>query len=216
MLAVFILSLSLVYTQAGSMVAKTADDASTELEASFKKVDDSILSDYADDLTQNAALKSLEAEQKVINQLVDDLNTSNAELMNYTIEHTYRDAIAKKLDALVAIEASVTNTVRTKMVSSVTADALSQISKDRKIKDAVLDQAIAVLAAGPDSKLGKDIIGGVFQSSLKTYRDSYASKASEFDSTLKDLTKDIDAIATAPEVVEKGGNVYTNHAIKTV
>lgn len=198
------------------MVAKTADDASVELEESFKKVDDSILSDYADDLAQNAALKSLEAEQKVLNQLVDDLNTSNAELMNYTIEHTYRDAIAKKLDALVAIEASVTNTVRTKMVASVTADALSQISKDRKIKDAVLDQAIAVLAAGPNSKIGKDIIGGVFQSSIKTYRDSYASKASEFDSTLKDLTKDIDAIATAPVVEEKGGNVYTNHAIKAI
>lgn len=196
------------------MVAKTADDASQELEESMKKVDDNILSDYAEDLAQNAALKTLEGEQKALNQLVDDLNSANAELLNYTIEHTYRDAIAKKLDSLVAIEASVTNSVRTKMVASVTADALSQISKDRKIKDAVLDQAIAVLAAGPDSKLGKDLIGGVFQSSIKTYRDSYASKASEFDSTLKDLTKDMDAIATAPEVHEKGGNVYNTHAIK--
>lgn len=212
LLAVFILALSTLYTQGGSMIAKSLDDYADNIHKTLKKVDDSVLSEYQSSIVENKKLLTLANDYKSLYQVLDDLSVAQADVLNYSAEHKYRDAIAKKLDSLVAIEDSVTTAIHQKMVASVTADVVNQF-KDKKIKDAALDQAIAVLAGGASAKLGKDIVGGVFLTSLKTYKENFATKSPELNEIVAGLQRDVAALTVAPEVEGTGGNVYASHPI---
>lgn len=205
------MTLSTVYTQAGGLIAKTLDDYSNDILTKLKKVDENILTEVHSTIAANEKLLDLESDVKSIHAIVDDLSVAQADVLNYAEEHKYRDAIARKLDSLVAIEEAAAAAIRTRMVTSVKANVVSAFTKDSKAKDQALDQAIAVLLAGQSGKLGKDVVGDVFTSSLKSYRESYAKAGT--DEILVQLEKDVAAVATAPVVEATGGNVYVTHPI---
>jgi hypothetical protein len=76
------------------------------------------------------------------------------------------------------------------------------------VKDAALARAIEILASGAKGPLGKDVVGDVFSQSLANYKSAYSKLAPGADPILAQLEKDIAAVATAPVVESKGGNVY--------
>jgi hypothetical protein len=71
-----------------------------------------------------------------------------------------------------------------------------------------LNQAIAVLTAGPGSKRGKDVVGAAFGKAVQSYREAYAKMPAGSDDILVQLEKDMAAVAVAPVLQYKGGNVY--------
>ena len=216
LLAVFILAVATGYTQGGSLLAKALDDYAENIHTELKKVDEIIAKETKTAIEQNKQLLTIQDDYKHIESLVDELSVAQADILNYSAEHKYRDAIVKKLDALVAMEESVTTTIRQKMVKSVTADVIKKFSTDTKIQEAALDQAIAVLAAGSTGKLGKDIVGSVFQNSIKLHKEEFAKKSPELEEIIANLNKDVTAVTTPPVVESTGGNVYITHPIITV
>jgi hypothetical protein len=213
LLAVFILSLSTLYTQGGGMIAKALDDYSKDIHNKLKKVDENILSEVHATIKANEKLLTLEQDVSSIHKLVDDMTVAQADILNYTEEHRYRDAIVKKLDALVALEDTVAAAVRARMVTKVKADVVETFTSDKKAKEAALDHAVAVLLAGTTGKRGADVVGGAFSSAIKSYKDAYAKLPADKDEILVQLQKDIAAIAVAPTVDATGGNVYETHPI---
>lgn len=132
---------------------------------------------------------------KDMHQLTDDVANVKVQVLNNSIAYEYRDAMAKKLDSLAALEESTTLAIRTRMVNKVKADVISTFSKDAKAKENALNQAIAVLSAGTNAKFGKDIVGEQFKSSIKDYRDAYSKLPEGSDEILKNLQKEMAAIA---------------------
>ena len=216
LLAVFILAVATGYTQGGSLLAKALDDYADNIHTELKKVDEIIAKETKTAIEQNKQLLTIQDDYKHIESLVDELSVAQADILNYSAEHKYRDAIVKKLDALVAMEESVTTTIRQKMVKSVTADVIKKFTTDTKIQEAALDQAIAVLAAGSTGKLGKDIVGSVFQNSIKVHKEEFAKKSPELEEIISNLNKDVASVTTPPVVESTGGNVYITHPIITV
>ena len=207
-----------MYTQAGGMIGKALDSYGEDIHKELKDVDNAILSESKLWIEENQKLLSLEKDYKSIHQVVDDLNVAQADILNYSAEHKYRDAIVKKLDSLVAIEESTTAAIRQRIVSTVTSDVVSKFSSDKKAKEDALEQAISVLAAGSSGKLGKDVVGSVFGSSLKSYRDAYSKKSPDADEILVNLQKEMNNIAVPPVIdgLGEGGNVYVTHPIVSI
>lgn len=214
LLAVFIFSLSTMYSQAGGMIAKGLDDYRDEIRVKFQKVDEVCLAEVNATKRATEELLTLEAEVKEIHEIVDHLSNVQASVLNHAEEHKYRDAIVKKLDALAAVEDTVSNAVRVRMVNAVKADVVKTFTNDRAARDAALDQAIAVLNAGSSGKMGKDVVGEAFQTALKNYGQTYAKSNPDQDELLIQLKKDIAAIAVAPVVDPSSGtNVYESHKL---
>ena len=197
------------------MIGKALDSYADDIQKELREVDDAILSESKMWIEENKKLLALEKDYKSLYQLVDDLNVAQADILNYSAEHKYREAIVKKLDSLVAIEESTTAAIRTRMVSAVTKDVISKFERDKKAKEEALDQAISVLAAGSAGKLGKDVVGNVFSLSIKNYRESYSKKSPESDDILVNLQKEISSVAVPPTIegLGEGGNVYLTHPI---
>jgi len=81
-------------------------------------------------------------------------------------------------------------------------------SKDEKAKEKALEAALAVLKSGTGAKLGKDVVGEVYLSSLKAYKEEYAKLPAGSDEILVQLEKDIKSVSAAPVVDFTAGNVY--------
>ena len=214
LLSVFLLTLAAVYVHGGPKISKALDEQATDIQKSLQEVDNSVFRASQEAIEENKLLLTIKNDYQALSTIVDDLSVAQADLLNYTNEHKYRDAIVKKLDALVTLEDAVSGAVRQKLVASVSKDVLHQFQNDKKVKDAALDQAIAVLASGSSAKLGKDVVGAVFQSSIKAYRDDFTKKAPpELEELLATLKKDAEALSVAPVVEYKGGNVYETHPV---
>jgi hypothetical protein len=203
-----------LYKQLGGPAAKFINDNIENVRKTLNEVDDSIVQESKNAIVETKKLLTLEKDYKELYQLIDDLSIAQADVLNYSAEHQYRDAITKKLDSLVSIETSVTSAIRNKIIASVKSDVVTYFN-DKKNKEVVLDQAIAVLMNGKNGTypLGKDVVGQVFKSSLKTYRDNFASKSKDLNSILENMQKDISAITVPPIVEGEGGNVYVTHPI---
>ena len=65
------------------------------------------------------------------------------------------------------------------MLTTVKSDVVSMFAKDKGAKDRALEQALAVLAAGPNAKRGKDVVGDAFGSAIKNYREKYSKMPGE-------------------------------------
>jgi len=156
-------------------------------------------------------LLGLEGGVKQIHALTDDMAVVQADYLNNLEEHKYRDAIAKKLDALVAVEDSASNAIRNRMLTQVHSNVVSSFKTDAKAKDAALSQALSVLQASnatTTAKMNKDVVGEYFASSLKNYKDQYAKQADK-DEILIQLEKDVKNIMKAPPASATAcGNVY--------
>jgi hypothetical protein len=211
--AVFILFLSTVYTQLGPMIGQSLDDYRTNVAETLKKVDESMLVDIKAAIEQNEKAMSMEGDIKSVHEVIDEMTKAQADVLNYSEEHRYRDAVAKKLESLVAIEDSAVNAMKLRMLNEVKADVVNKFTSDAATKNAALAQAVAVLTAGKNGKMGKDIVGDAYSAAIKTYRTSYSKISPKEDAILVQLEKDIAAAVTAPAVEAEGGNVYDSHPV---
>lgn len=206
--ACFILFLSTMYTQVGPMLSKTLDDYSKDVQNELKNLDKAFQSQITTAIDANEQALSLGEDFKQLYSLTDSLATTQAEVLNRQEEHKYREAIVKKLDSLYALEEAAGSAIRARTINAVKADVVETFKSDKKAKETALEQAIAVLSGGANAKLGKDVVGEVFASSLNKYKTEYAKKPAGSDEILANLEKEIAAIATAPVVEAKGGNVF--------
>ena len=200
MACITMFTLATLYSVAGGPVAKYLDDYRESIKEQVTEVDKETLLELTETIEANKKLLQLEEDAKALHSLSDDLAVAQADVLNHINQHRYRDAILKKLDALVAIEDTAVNALRTRMMKSVNEDVLKAFTNDKKAKDAALAQAIAVLSAGPGATMGKDVVGEQFASALKKYRADYAKMPKESDEILVQLERDLAAVANAPAV----------------
>ena len=211
--ACFILFCSTMYTQVGPMISKTLDDYKADVKNEIKALDKTVQNQIKNAMEANEKALSLGEDFKQLYSLTDNLAVAQAEVLNRTEEHKYREAIVKKLDSLYALEEAATSAIRNRMINNVKSDVVKTFTEDKKAKEDALSQAIAVLAGGANAKLGKDIVGDAFKTSLSNYRNNYAKQPAGSDPILVQLEKDMAAVATAPVVDGKGGNVYVTHPL---
>ena len=211
--ACFILFCSTMYNQVGPLLAKSLDDYGNNIYNDVKVVDEALHSQIKNAIEADELALTLEEDYKQYFSLTDQLAIVQADVLNRAEEHKYREAIVKKLDSLYALEEAASAAIRNRTISTVKADVVSTFKSDKKAKDAALTQAIAILTAGPNAKLGKDIVGEAFTTSLKKYKDSYSKQPAGSDPILTQLEKDIKAVATAPVIESKGGNVFLTNPL---
>ena len=204
----FLIFIYTMYSQTGSMIAKSLDEQRDAVFKQLKAVDESLLTDLKASITANEKVLELESDVASIFKLTDDLQVAQADVKNYTEEHKYREAIVRKLDSLVSMEEAASAAIRRRMLTAVKDDVVSFFSKDKVAKDKALAQAIAVLMAGQSGKMGKDVVGEAFGSAIKSYREKYSKLPAGSDEILVALENDMKAVATAPTVEATGGNVY--------
>jgi len=195
------------------LIHKSLSEYSNEIEKMYKNVDDALFTQIQASIESNELALTLEEDYLAICQVNDALRVAQADLLTKQEAHKYREAVVKKLDSLFAMEESASHAIRERMISKVKGDVLKTFKTDKKIKEDALNQAIAVLAGGKGTKLGKDIVGEVFGSSLNNYKNAYAKMAPGSDAILNKLEADMAAVAVAPVVETKGGNVYETHPL---
>ena len=166
-----------------------------------------------DELEDTKELVGVDKIYSEVHSLVDNLSTVQAETLNATSEHKFKDLVTRKLDNLVALENAATSALRQRALLQVHSDVLDAFKNDKKVKEAALNQAVAVLTGGANAKLGTDVVGNVFSNALKTYRENYAKQPAGSDKIIAQLEKDIATVLTPPTLEEKGGNVYVTHPV---
>ncbi len=204
---------STMYSQIGGAVGKSLAEQSAEIEKNLRAIDDQIKGQLESAIVANQNGLTIEEDFLAFNELKDNLKVVQAESLTNQEAHHYRDAIVKKLESLSALEESASNAIRSRMITKVQSDVLETFKNDRKAKDNALNQAIAVLAGGANAKLGKDVVGELFSASLVNYKEAYAKQPAGSDLILKKLEEDMAAIAQAPLIESKGGNVYITHPL---
>ncbi len=162
------------------------------------------------DIESTRDLLNVEEEYKEFHQLVDDMAALQAEILNAEQERTYREAVAKKLDTLVNMEATAMANVRSKMIESIKADVRNYFTSDKAAKESMLTHAVSVLSAGSNATYKKDIVGEAFIKSLKSFRDAQQKMDPNADPAMAQLKKDLLATAVPPSPELAGGNVYDN------
>jgi hypothetical protein len=189
-----------LYSQASGVLGKSLDDYRAGIKKHVSEVDNETLAELTESIKTNQKLVELEKDVSSLQSVADDLAAAQADVLNQMSQHKYRDAIAKKLDSLIALEDAAVNSIRTRMVTKVKADVLKAFASDKKAKESALTQAISVLSAGVNSKLGKDVVGEEFAAALKSYKAEYAKQPKGSDEILVQLEKDLAAVASAPKL----------------
>ena len=212
-LTAFVIFCTTFYTQAGPAITTYFDNKKKEELAKFQAVDDFLLKDLTEAVKANEKCLALESTVKDIYSLTDSLAVAQADLLNNMEQHKLRDAVAKKLESLVAVEEAASAAIRTRMLSKIREEVTASFASDKKSKEAALNQAIAVLTAGVDGKLGKDVVGDVFKKAVSSYRDSYAKQPAGSDEILIQLEKDVAEIIKLPAAAKEAGNVYITHPV---
>lgn len=162
------------------------------------------------DIESTQELVGVETEYKEFHQLVDDMASLQADILNHEQESTYREAIQKKLEMLVNMEATAMSNVRSKMIEGIKGDVRKYFATDKAAKESMLTQAVTVLSGGADAKMGKDIVGEAFIKALKEFRTAQAKLDPNADPAMAQLKKDLLATASAPSAELPGGNSYDN------
>jgi F0F1-type ATP synthase membrane subunit b/b' len=212
--ACFVLFCSTMYTQVGPMASKFFQDYQDNVAKDLRQVDENMLVEVKQNIESTTQLLDLEKDLTAITNLRDDLAVVQADVLNHMEQHKFRDAIARKLDSLVAIEEAATVAIRKRMVNKVKEEVVSSFTNDRKAKDKALDSAIAVLSAGVGAKRGKDVVGEAFVKSIAQYREDYAKKPASEDPLIVQFEKDVAAVAMAPLVTFQATNVYVSHPLQ--
>eukprot|EP01041_Mallomonas_annulata_P005717 gene5717-11542_t len=214
LLACFMLFCGTLYNATASTVSNYCDEVRTKETKLFQAADEFLLRDLTEAVKANQKCLGMETAVTDIYTLTDNLSVAQADLLNSMEQHKLRDAIAKKLGSLVAIEESASAAIRARMVAKVRADVVSTFTNDKKSKENALAQAISVLTAGSSGTLGKDVVGEVFKSALVDYRTAYSKLPAGGDEILVQLEKDVAAVASLPifDTLD-AGNVYVTHPL---
>jgi len=200
------------YHFGGDAVSKTLNDYKSDIATRLKQTEDGMIQQITEDIESNKEIIGVEKDIAEIHDLVDNLAVAQAEVLTQEAQHAFRDTIAKNLDTLAALEDSATYAIRTRMLKTVQSDVLTAFKNDKRAKEAALSQAVAVLTGGVDAKLGDDVVGKVFLTALKSYREDYAKKPAGSDEIITKLEKDVASLLEIP-AVSGGGNVYETHPI---
>jgi len=174
----------------------------------WKKLDDKAAAQIDSAISTHEELVDIKESMEDVYKLTDDIQTVVAHSINLEAKNTLQKAIVKKLDALVTLDETVRTNIRADMVATVKQDAVNTLKTDKKVKEAVLNQAIACLASGANGKRGKDIVGEVFLQSTNKYKTSSSNKDHGIHKIAAQLEKDIAEIVKEPVVYCPGGNSY--------
>lgn len=185
--ACFILFCATMYTQVGGVLAKNFEDYRDEILNKFKALDDNLLSKIKTTQDENTKLVDLEDNVKSLFELKDHLAVVKAESLNLEEQHKFRDEIARKLDLLASLEDSAVGAIKARMISKIKADVANKFKTDATLKEAALQSAISVIAAGAKGKLGKDVVGDAFVASIKSYTVDYKKQPEGSDEIIKKL-----------------------------
>jgi hypothetical protein len=210
-LGAFLFTVGAVYNEFGTAIGQALDGERKDVQNAMNIVDESLLQNVHEAVATNKNMLDLEAEVSSIHALTDDMAVVQADYLNAHEEHKYRDAVARKLDSLVALEDTATSAIRARMLTKVSADVLSAFKSDAKAKDAALAQAMSVLSgsnAKTGAKQGADVVGQYYANSLKSYKDAYAKQPAGSDEIINKLEADMANVMKAPVVEHAGGNVY--------
>jgi hypothetical protein len=211
--ACFMLFCATFYTQGGEMLHKALSSYRSEVQTKLTTIDDAIKEQMQ--AAQEADKFVIAAEEDIVDyyNLKDSMRIVQAESLTNQEAHKYREAVVKKLDSLYALEEAASNAIRARMINKVQSDVVNTFKTDQKAKENALNQAMAVLAGGANAKMGKDVVGELFKSSLVSYKTAYSKLPAGSDEILKKLEEDMAAVAVAPVVDSKGGNVYMTHPL---
>eukprot|EP01035_Chromulina_nebulosa_P022150 gene22150-28681_t len=204
---------STIINNFGPAISKSLDDKIEGIKTSLAIVEDVFKQKLISEVTVSKSVVGIDNVVKDVHGLIDDLAVLQASSLTHELEYKYRAAIAKKLDNLVTLENAAVIALKNRAVTEVRAKVLTTFKEDKKVKEAVLNQAISVLTAGANAKLGKDIVGEVFISSLKSYRENYAKQTPGSDKIINELEINIASVLQPPVIEEKGGNVYETNPV---
>jgi hypothetical protein len=206
----FILFCATLYTQVGGMVASSLDDRSKEIFSELSTLDEAVKAQLTGAIASNTLAITLEQDIKDRLEMLDDLAITQASVLNHKEEHKFREAIAKKLETLSALEEATAQALRARTIAAVKTDVINLFTNDRKAKDDALAQAIQVLSSGAKGKMGKDVVGEAFSAAINNYKTNYQNNKQP-DEILVKMEKEMAVIAQAPVVEGTGGNVYITH-----
>eukprot|EP01042_Synura_sphagnicola_P002806 gene2806-3419_t len=187
-----------MYTQLSAPVSKYLDDTIQDDIKKYQEVDNRLLTGLQEAVKTNEKFLKLESAISDIHSVTDNLSVVQADLLTHVEQHKLRDVVAKKLDSLVAVEEAASAAIRSRMIKKVQADVVTKFTNDKKLKESALTQAIAILTAGEEGKLGKDIVGEAFKKSLSSYREEYVKQPAGSDEILIQLDKDVADILKLP------------------
>jgi len=212
LLACFILFCATAYNSGAPIVHQYCEDIREKDFKLFQAADEYLLRDLTEAVKANEKCLGMESTVKDIYTLTDNLSVAQADLLNSIEQHKLRDAIAKKLGSLVAIEEAASSAIRTRMLNKVRSDVVNTFTSDKAAKDNALSQAISVLASGASGKLGKDVVGESFKNALSSYRTAYSKLPAGGDEILVQLEKDVAEVVKIPAYDSlDAGNVYVTH-----
>ena len=206
--ALVILFIVTLYKQVGPSVGAHFESVRKASEAEVLATDAAVEEQLKSSIKADQLALTLAEDYKQLFSLEDHLGAAQAEVLNQITAQKFRDETIKKLESLYAVEEAAVGAIRTRIINTVKEDVVKTFKSDKKAQDAALAHAISVLGSGPGAKFGKDVVGGVFANSLKSYRENYAKQPAGSDPILVQLEKDVAAISVAPVVEAKGGNVY--------
>jgi hypothetical protein len=208
--AAFIFFVGTVWKVGGPMLSAAMDSEINEIRDDMKALDESALATVHSAITATEHNLGMKDDLVALQGMTDAMAAAQAEALTLAEEHKYREAVIKKLDSLSALEEAASGAIRNRMLKQIKTEVVDTFTNDKKFKENALNQAIAVLSGGAGAKQGKDIVGEAFVSALSNYRTVYAKQDPKQDVLLVQLEKDMAAVAEAPVVEAKGGNVYAS------
>ena len=165
-------------------------------------------------ITSNERLVTWGSEVKEVLEIADELTTAQVDVFNSMEGHAFRNAVASKLDALVSLEMAANLSIRHRMVTAVKSEVKTLFTTNKTARENAMNQAIAILTAGPSAKMGKDVVGDAYVAAVKNYQEAYASQAPGTDEIFSNLEKDMAAVMTPVEFEAIGGNVFETNLIR--
>ena len=190
------------------------DEGIHEILIEAQKHDLVIIEGFNDNIAENQVLINWEEDVTGELAIADELTTAQVDVFNSIEGHAFRDSVASKLDALVTLEMAAQQSIRMRMVTSVKSEVKNLFMTSKTAKENAMNQAIAVLTAGPSAKMGKDIVGEAYNVAVKNYTDNYAKLPAGTDDILLALERDMAAIAVPITFEAIGGNVFETNPIR--
>ena len=165
-------------------------------------------------ITANEDLIHWDSEVQETIAVADELTIAQVDVFNAMEGHAFRDGVASKLDALVSLEMAANQSIRHRMVTAVKSEVKTLFITNKTARENAMNQAIAILTAGPTGKISTDVVGDAYVNAVKNYQEAYANMAPGSDEIFSNLEKDMAAIVKPIEFEAVGGNVFETHLIK--
>ena len=202
------------YVFVAPRVSPDIDEGVYEVLKSMQAADDLVVEDMQSGITENEVLIGWEGDVNEVLAVSDELTIAQVAVFNSIEGHAFRDVVAQKLDALVTLEMAAQQSIRMRMVTSVKSEVKNLFLTNKTAKENAMNQAIAILTAGPSAKMGKDVVGEAYGAAVKTYQENYAKRTEGEDEIFLALDKDMRAVMQPPVFEATGGNVFETNPIR--